>query len=188
MRALVLAASAVLAAAGCAGPTHHPVAGRVTFDRAELPDGEIQFVHENPAFGPEAGPIVNGRFELKVRHGKNAVKITAARSIGKKGGFEFSENYIPARYNDSTELTADVPAGGYVNAPLGSTHWFKNTGDNEATMLVLVAPGGLDAMFRETGTPVSDPASPIRPPDAAEKAKLLNVAPRFGVTLHVPGH
>jgi hypothetical protein len=112
VRALALAAVAALAAAGCAGPSHVPVAGRVTFDQAELPDGEIQFVHENPAFGPEAGPIVNGRFELKARPGKNAVKITAARSIGKKGGFDFAENYVPARYNDSTELSADVPSGG----------------------------------------------------------------------------
>lgn len=111
MRALVVA-TAALVVAGCAGPTHVPVAGRVTFDQAQLPDGEIQFVHENPAFGPEAGPIVDGRFELKARPGKNQVRITAARSIGKKGGFEFSENYIPTRYNETTELSADIPTAG----------------------------------------------------------------------------
>lgn len=112
MRSLLVAVVVGVMTAGCSGPSHAPVAGRVTFDQTDLPDGEIQFVHENPAFGPEAGPISGGRFDLKARPGKNKVRITAARSIGKKGGFEFSENYVPARYNDSTELTADIPNAG----------------------------------------------------------------------------
>lgn len=112
MRVLVFAAAAALVAAGCSGPTHAPVAGRVTLDQADLPDGEIQFVHENPAFGPEAGPIAGGRFDLKARPGKNKVRITAARMTGKKGGFDFFENVVPARYNETTELTADIPNGG----------------------------------------------------------------------------
>ena len=62
--------------------------------------------------GPEAGPVTNGRFELAVRPGNNKVRITATRSTGVKGGFEFFENVVPARYNDRTELTADVPPGG----------------------------------------------------------------------------
>lgn len=112
MRVLTIVAAVALTAAGCSGPTHAPVAGRITLDQTDLPDGEIQFVHENPAFAPEAGPIAGGRFELKARPGKNKVRITSPKSIGKKGGFDFFAESVPARYNESTELTADVPAGG----------------------------------------------------------------------------
>jgi hypothetical protein len=112
MRRYAIAAALGLAAAGCSGDRPVPVAGRVTLDGADLAQGEIQFVPDDPARGPEAGPVTNGRFELAARPGKHKVRVTAAKSTGFKGGFEYFESIVPARYNDATELTADVPAGG----------------------------------------------------------------------------
>jgi mannose-6-phosphate isomerase-like protein (cupin superfamily) len=77
-------------------------------------------------------------------------------------------------------------AGSFVNMPVGVAHRFRNNGDRPARMLILVAPGGLEAMFRRTGTPVADPTAPIGPPTAAEVARVLEVAPEYGVTLLGP--
>lgn len=107
-----MAAVLGLAAAGCSGDRPVPVAGRVTLNGADLPQGEIQFVPDDPARGPEAGPIADGRFDLLARPGKYKVRVTATKSVGYKGGFEYFESIVPARYNDNTELTAEIPSGG----------------------------------------------------------------------------
>jgi quercetin dioxygenase-like cupin family protein len=77
-------------------------------------------------------------------------------------------------------------AGSFVNMPVGSTHWFRNESDRPARMLVLVAPGGMEDMFRQAGTPVTDPAGPIPPPSDAELQKLLATAPEFGIEIKRP--
>ena len=78
--------------------------------------------------------------------------------------------------------------GAFVHLPRGTQHWFRNESDRDAKMLILVAPGGMEAMFQETGTPVSDPSAPIPPMSAEEKARLGEVAPRYGIELQLPGH
>ncbi|MFO0892256.1 MAG: cupin domain-containing protein [Isosphaeraceae bacterium] len=78
-------------------------------------------------------------------------------------------------------------AGSFVNMPAGSTHWFRNESDRPAKMLILVAPGGMESMFRRTGRPVADPATPIPRPSEAEIRNILAVAPEFGIEIKLPG-
>jgi mannose-6-phosphate isomerase-like protein (cupin superfamily) len=78
-------------------------------------------------------------------------------------------------------------AGSFVNMPVGSTHWFRNESDRPARMLILAAPGGLEAMFRKMGVPVSDTAAPFPPPIEAEIQRLLATAPEFGIEIKLPG-
>jgi len=61
------------------------------------------------------GPIREGRYRIETLVGKYSVAITAWRDTGKidrtsNPGYEspIREMYIPARYNDSTDLTAEV--------------------------------------------------------------------------------
>lgn len=112
MRRLIVFTAAALLLAGCSPPKPVPVSGRVTLDGEDLAEGDIEFVSDNPAFGPEAGKVAQGRFELQARPGKNKVKITATRKLPPKGGFDYFESVIPAKYNEQTELTADVPGEG----------------------------------------------------------------------------
>lgn len=78
--------------------------------------------------------------------------------------------------------------GSFVNMPVGSTHYFRNEGTKPAKMLVLVAPGGMEAMFRLTGTPVPDAAAPVPPLGEDERRRIAEVAPRFGIEIKGPAH
>lgn len=114
-----LVACVAMLLSGCGGddgPAMSPVMGTVTFDGQPVKDGDILFVSDNPAFGSDAGKIVDGKFSLMAKHGKVKIKIMASRELAgpaKKGamGEELkpTEQFIPPCYNDSTNLTADVP-------------------------------------------------------------------------------
>ena len=109
-------AGLVLAAAGCgdSGPKKFDVSGTVKYDGKEVEDGFITFVPEDKTIGPEAAPIKNGQYSVKVNGGKNKVKVMATRLVpGKKGpmGEDAVEPYIPKKYNDDTKLEVEVGAG-----------------------------------------------------------------------------
>lgn len=88
----------------------------------------------------------------------------------------------------SDDQTATGGAGTFVNLPPGTRHRFQNVSDRPATMLALVAPGGMEELFRETGEAVVNPALPPPPPKPETIAKLLSIAPRYGITIDVPHH
>ncbi|MCI0359588.1 MAG: hypothetical protein L0211_14020 [Planctomycetaceae bacterium] len=110
---------ALLSAAfiGCSpGSALYPVSGTVTLDGAPLPEGDITFISENPSLGPEQGKIKDGKYEFKSREGKMKVTISASKikpggALG-AGGEPVAEEYLPAKYNDATILTADVKPSG----------------------------------------------------------------------------
>lgn len=79
-------------------------------------------------------------------------------------------------------------AGTFVNLPIGSLHRFSNPTNQPAEVLILVAPAGLEKMFRRTGQVVTDRTSPITPPSDDEKKRLVKIAPEFGIELHLPAH
>lgn len=88
-----------------------------------------------------------------------------------------------AVYVDGRRVVAG--AGAFVNMPVGSTHWFHNEGDQPARMLIIVAPGGMEGLFRQTGRAVVDPASPIPPLGYEEKRRIAAAAPTFGIEVKV---
>ena len=120
---LALVALFCCAALGCArsGPRRFAVGGQVTLDGAPLPEGEILFRPGASTSGPTAaGLIEEGRYSIDEAHGpvsgSYAVVITASRKTGRKVQSEMRgtattdqyEQYLPARYNDRTELSAQV--------------------------------------------------------------------------------
>ncbi|MFN3167574.1 MAG: quercetin 2,3-dioxygenase [Phycisphaeraceae bacterium] len=87
-------------------------------------------------------------------------------------------------YAGDNEIRAT--AGSFVHMPRGSKHWFKNQSTRPAKMLVLVAPGGMEAMFKETGTPANDPSADIPPLSDEEKARTIAAAPKYGIEIQPP--
>ena len=75
--------------------------------------------------------------------------------------------------------------GGFVHVPKGVLHTYKAIGSGKARHLVLVAPGGLEQLFREIGTPAGeksvDPADP-----SVVIPKLLSLAPNYHVIIPPP--
>ena len=78
--------------------------------------------------------------------------------------------------------------GMFANMPVGTPHAFKTESDRPARMLISVAPAGLEKMFFEVGVPLYDGATTALPPTKAEIEKLLEVAPRYGIEIKLPGH
>lgn len=78
--------------------------------------------------------------------------------------------------------------GSFVHLPRGSKHWFRNNEDSAAKMLVLVAPGGMEGMFQQTGRPVTDIEAPIPAMDEEEEQRLIKAAPEFGIEIQTPKH
>lgn len=78
--------------------------------------------------------------------------------------------------------TAVLSAGGFAHLPKGSTHAFKNNGDEPAEALIVVAPAGLEAMFRKTGKAANLDGVP-EPPSESELATLKEIAPKYGIEL-----
>jgi hypothetical protein len=101
------------------------VTGDVTFDDTPVAEGSIKFVPDDKKLPPEGGIIKDGKYQVMLKPGHYKVEIRAIREIpGKKGpmGTEpATEEYIPAKYNEQTELTADVGKGSdKIDFPLKS--------------------------------------------------------------------
>jgi quercetin dioxygenase-like cupin family protein len=78
-----------------------------------------------------------------------------------------------------------VRAGGAVFAPRGIPHTFRNDARAMARMLVVLTPGGFEAFFAEIGMP-AEPGRPIAVPTPDSLARLMEVAPRYGLTFVPP--
>src|ERR1700688_4344596 len=100
-------------------------------------------------------------------------------------GFYILEGEITLHVGDERIVAT---AGMFANMPVGTPHSFKNDTDKPARMLISVAPAGLEKMFFEIGVPVAQGATTAPPPAQAEIEKLLEIAPRYGIEVRLPGH
>jgi quercetin dioxygenase-like cupin family protein len=85
---------------------------------------------------------------------------------------------------DGRGITAST--GTWVTLPKGTLHSFKNTGATPARMLIVVNPSGLEKFFEEVGREATDNSAVA--PTPADFEKLLAVAPKYGLEIHVPSH
>ncbi len=77
--------------------------------------------------------------------------------------------------------------GAFLNIPRGVLHTFKNESRADARMLILVAPAGMEKMFEEIGTVVTDPSVEPSPPTPKEVEKAAEVAPGYGIEIRPNG-
>ena len=96
--------------------------------------------------------------------------------------FYILEGEVQFRLDD--QITLATP-GTFLHSPKGQKHSFKNTGTTRSRMLCWVTPAGLEMFFAEVGRPVADPLNPPVPDQAAIN-KLLEAAPKYGLTILPP--
>jgi hypothetical protein len=118
--ACLLLACGVLLSAGCSDTRRQPIGGAVTLDGQPLAKGYIRLLPSEGTAGPTAGATIeNGRFSIDAAKstfvGSFRVEIVATRpsnrtAIDPETGQKISvpEQYLPARYNTDSQLTADI--------------------------------------------------------------------------------
>jgi quercetin dioxygenase-like cupin family protein len=98
-------------------------------------------------------------------------------------GFHILEGEITLQAGDKQIVAT---AGMFVNMPVGLPHSFKNESSRPARMMIMVAPAGLEDMFFEVGVPLADGSKTALPPTQEEIAKLLKIAPKYGIEILLP--
>ena len=121
--AVICCGAALLAAGGCGRRSAldvQPVSGTVKVDGALLEDGRITLRALSGDARGFSGRIERGKYRLDAFAGRASVAITSYRDVPGKmesGGpgapeVPVQEQFIPARFNDSTELEAEIPPDG----------------------------------------------------------------------------
>lgn len=103
---------------GSRGPKMARVDGVISLDGIAIPDGRIQFEDVQGQVSSAGGKIEQGQYRLEALPAQMRVRITAYREVPGKflemnPGVKtpFIEQYIPANYNEKSDLTADIVAG-----------------------------------------------------------------------------
>ncbi len=115
IRALV--AVLLVALSGCGDPETVSVTGTVTYQGQPVEQGMIAFVSLTAPQARQAGTIEDGRFTLRAAPGRKKVEIRASRPLpahlqdAPEMGLKY-EDYLPARFNSETTLTAEVTPSG----------------------------------------------------------------------------
>jgi len=71
-------------------------------------------------------------------------------------------------------------------APRDLPHTFRNVGTSAGRMIAVVTPAGFEKFFAEIGVPLPNADSPPLEPTAADIERLMEAAPRYGLTLLPP--
>jgi hypothetical protein len=114
---ILLSVLALVAGCGGDGLTRGTVSGKVTFDGQPLANGTIVFAPTGGTKGPMAmTESANGQYAITNNApvgGKHTVKIEGFRDTAKKDelGRVIGEQFIPAKYNEKTTLSAEIAKG-----------------------------------------------------------------------------
>jgi hypothetical protein len=97
------------------------VAGAVTYDGEPIKAGSIAFVATEAKQISNGGAILDGRYHIPANVGPSTgrfrVEIRWAKPTGRQyrsetgAMLDVTEEGLPARYNDATELTAELKPG-----------------------------------------------------------------------------
>ncbi len=81
---------------------------------------------------------------------------------------------------DTTKL---LKKGESLFAPKGIRHYFKNTGAEEAVLLEIAIPAGIERFFAAAGHSLPDRNTPPLPLTAEDIAHMRAVAPSYGIEI-----
>lgn len=111
----------LIALVGCGGRStgqrQYSVSGKVTVDGKPLEIGDLSLVPSDGVGGAFGAEIVDGAFRIKTTAGPKTVRIESYRlsqTLVGPDGKPGTEQFLPARYNSKSTLTATIPDGDQV--------------------------------------------------------------------------
>jgi mannose-6-phosphate isomerase-like protein (cupin superfamily) len=84
------------------------------------------------------------------------------------------------------DATTLLKKGDFIFAPKGVRHYFKNTGSEEAILLEIACPAGVELFFAAAGHPLPGRDTPPLPLTAEDITHMRAVAPSFGIDILSP--
>jgi hypothetical protein len=113
---LIVFTGLVLTSFGCGSSDSNmvSVSGAATWDGQPIEKGDIIFQDNDPSVVPDAGKIVDGKYTANVKPGEKTILVYATKASGEVDpamGMAPQLQYIPAKYNDDTELSVTIPSG-----------------------------------------------------------------------------
>lgn len=152
--------------------------------------------------------IVKRRNGPKYRLANNLItfKVTAADTRGYYALFEITSppgqgmSAHRQRYEDESlwvlegtyrlaigNEAVELDAGGYAFVPRGEAHSLTNSGADEARLLSLVTPGGIQERFiAEAGERVTGPAGDVAADAAQTWSRIAAIAQKYGIDILPP--
>ncbi len=92
------------------------------------------------------------------------------------GEFEF-------RLDDQTIVAT---AGTFLHSPQGQLHQFTNISSTPAKLLIWVTPAGFEKFVAEVGQAIPGQVTPAPTIAAADLAKIVTAAPKYGIEIIPP--
>jgi len=84
------------------------------------------------------------------------------------------------------DKTMVLKRGESLFAPRGIPHYFKSTGAQEAVLLEVALPAGIENFFAAVGKPLANRQDPPPPTGAADIQLMRKLAPDYGITILPP--
>ena len=91
-----------------------PVTGTATFNSQPIAQGHIVLWSLDDKVAPDSGTIVEGKFEFRAHAGRKRIEIHAERAGQPDAELKMPTRiqFIPAKYNSQSKLTAEVSKTG----------------------------------------------------------------------------
>ncbi len=77
--------------------------------------------------------------------------------------------------------TVQISKGNFVTAPRGVVHTYRDVGADNAQMLAVFTPAGMEGWFQDALDPAGDQCGLAPPPTAELNARMLAAGPKHGV-------
>jgi hypothetical protein len=127
---LVMIVVPCLAAVGCGAAGPAKVSGMVSLDGEPIEEGRIAFAPQDGQGTTAEAVITKGAYAAEVPAGKKIVKIVGMRVVEERPAYagdpnspmiKVTKNYVPAKFNDQSELTRDVTSSTKMDFELKSS-------------------------------------------------------------------
>lgn len=152
--------------------------GKSSTDTIHLAGNIIRTISPNSANG--------GAFSLAEYRMQAGAGSPVNRHAGDDESFYVLSGQVEIAVEGATKIYGP---GGFVQVPNGAWHRFANAGTNEATMLVVNAPGLVhESFFAQAGQPLPSGSTTFPVADGPRDFKaLVVIANRCGIEFQAPG-